>query len=307
MFAGAGVAGHLALIFLSLALWWALGDALRQPGLVGPGRRPALGRRGRRHGGHGPHPDEARDPARAAHRRHHQGHPRGTERTRDTMTTTNDPDAIRAEIDRTRGRLSEDVDVLTESVRPSSVAKRTAQRATGRAGRLKENVMGTAHDTTSAGADTAHDVAEGVKEVPDLARRQARGNPLAAGAVALAAGWLVGSLLPASSKERELASTAKDKAAAARRRGEVGGAGDGRSTSRSRPSRRPSRSRRPRSRVSSTSGTTARPPSRASRRRRPARRRAARRRAPRRRAPRPRAARRAPARRRRLGFDAPSI
>ena len=26
MFAGAGVAGHLALMFLSLALWWALGD-----------------------------------------------------------------------------------------------------------------------------------------------------------------------------------------------------------------------------------------------------------------------------------------
>ena len=42
------------------------------------------------------------------------------------MTTTNDPQAIRAEIDRTRGRLSEDVDVLTESVRPSAVAKRTA-------------------------------------------------------------------------------------------------------------------------------------------------------------------------------------
>ena len=128
------------------------------------------------------------------------------------MTTTNDPEAIRAEIDRTRGRLSEDVDVLTESVRPSSVAKRTAQRATGRAGRLKESVMGSAHDTTSAGADKAHDVAEGVKSAPDMARRQARGNPLAAGAVALAAGWLVGSLLPASSKERELATTAKEKA-----------------------------------------------------------------------------------------------
>ena len=28
MFAGAGVAGHLAPIFLSLALWWALGDLL---------------------------------------------------------------------------------------------------------------------------------------------------------------------------------------------------------------------------------------------------------------------------------------
>ena len=227
MFAGAGVAGHLALIFLSLALWWALGDALRQPGLVGAGRRPAVGDRRRRHGGDGPHPDEAGHPAGPAHRGHHQAHPRGTERTRDTMTTTNDPQAIRAEIDRTRGRLSEDVDVLTESVRPSSVAKRTAQRATGRAGRLKESVMGTAHDTTSAGADKAHDVAEGVKDVPDLARRQARGNPLAAGAVALAAGWLVGSLLPASAKERELATTRQGQGAAARRRGEVRGAGDG--------------------------------------------------------------------------------
>jgi len=127
-------------------------------------------------------------------------------------TTNNDPDAIRAEIDRTRGRLSEDVDVLTESVRPSSVAKRTAQRATTRASRLKETVMGTAHDTTSAGSDKAHGAAEAVKDVPDMARRQARGNPLAAGAVALAAGWLLGSLLPASEKERQLASTAKEQA-----------------------------------------------------------------------------------------------
>ena len=128
------------------------------------------------------------------------------------MTTTNDPQAIRAEIDRTRGRLSEDVDVLTESVRPSSVAKRTAQRATGRAGRLKDTVMGTAHETSGAGAGKVHEIADGVKDVPDLARRQARGNPLAAGAVALAAGWLVGSLLPASAKERELATSAKDQA-----------------------------------------------------------------------------------------------
>ncbi len=127
-------------------------------------------------------------------------------------TTNNDPDAIRAEIDRTRGRLSEDVDVLTESVRPSSVAKRTAQRATSRASRLKETVMGTAQDTTSAGSDKAHEAAEAVKDVPDIARRQARGNPLAAGAVALAAGWLLGSLLPASEKERQLASTAKEQA-----------------------------------------------------------------------------------------------
>jgi type VI protein secretion system component VasK len=127
-------------------------------------------------------------------------------------TTSNDPDAIRAEIDRTRGRLSEDVDVLTESVRPSSVAKRATQRASTRASRLKETVMGSAHDTTSLGAEKAHGAAETVKDVPQMARRQARGNPLAAGAVALAAGWLVGSLLPASEKERQLASSAKEQA-----------------------------------------------------------------------------------------------
>jgi len=127
-------------------------------------------------------------------------------------TTNNDPDAIRAEIDRTRGRLSEDVDVLTESVRPSSVAKRTAQRASTKAGRLKETVMGTAHDTVDSGSGLAHGAVETVKDAPDVARRRARGNPLAAGAVALAAGWLVGSLLPASSKERELATTVKEQA-----------------------------------------------------------------------------------------------
>jgi ElaB/YqjD/DUF883 family membrane-anchored ribosome-binding protein len=129
------------------------------------------------------------------------------------MTTTNsDPDAIRAEIDRTRGRLSEDVDVLADSVRPGSVAKRTAQRATGRAAQLKDTVMGSAHDVTDSGSDTVHSAANAVKGAPQMARRQTRGNPLAAGAVALAAGWLIGSLLPASEKERQLATTAKDKA-----------------------------------------------------------------------------------------------
>ena len=95
-------------------------------------------------------------------------------------TTSNDPDAIRAKIDRTRGRLSEDVDVLTESVRPSSVAKRTAQRATSKAGRLKESVMGTAHDTTSAGVGRAQDVADSVKEYrtwPAARREATRSRP----------------------------------------------------------------------------------------------------------------------------------
>jgi type VI protein secretion system component VasK len=92
------------------------------------------------------------------------------------------------------------------------VAKRTAQRASTRASRLKETVMGSAHDVGQAGSDTVHSASDTVMAAPDLARRQTRGNPLAAGAVALAAGWLVGSLLPASEKERRLASSAKEHA-----------------------------------------------------------------------------------------------
>lgn len=72
--------------------------------------------------------------------------------------------------------------------------------------------MGTAHDATSTGSDKAHSAAEAVGDVPEMARRKAQGNPLAAGAVALAAGWLVGSLLPASQKERQLATAAKEQA-----------------------------------------------------------------------------------------------
>lgn len=141
----------------------------------------------------------------------------------DTLTPRDDPDAIRAQIDRTRGRLSADVDVLAESVRPSSVAKRTGQRVSSRATRLKDTVMGSASesghsvarsagDMREAGSDALHSAADTARSAPDMAVRKTRGNPLAAGAVALAAGWLVGSLLPASQKERELASAAKEQA-----------------------------------------------------------------------------------------------
>ena len=125
------------------------------------------------------------------------------------MTTSQDPDEIRREIDMTRGRLSEDVDVLTESVRPSSVARRTGQRATSKVAGLRDHVMGTAHHAADAGSEQLHGAADTVRSAPQAARRQARGNPLAAGAVALAAGWLVGSLLPAAEKERTLVEEAK--------------------------------------------------------------------------------------------------
>ena len=129
-----------------------------------------------------------------------------------TPVSSDDPDAIRREIERTRGRLSNDVDTLGETVRPGNVAHRTAVSAKGRLSSVKDSVMGSAHDLQSTGGDAVHTVTDSAGDLPRKARSQARGNPLAAGAVALGLGWLVGSLMPASERERQLASTAKEKA-----------------------------------------------------------------------------------------------
>ena len=129
-----------------------------------------------------------------------------------TPVSSDDPEAIRREIERTRGRLSEDVDTLGETVRPGNVAHRTAASAKGRLSSMKDSVMGSAHDAQSAGGGAVHAVTDTAGDLPRQARSKARGNPLAAGAVAMGLGWLVGSLMPASEKERQLVSTAKDQA-----------------------------------------------------------------------------------------------
>jgi cell division septum initiation protein DivIVA len=123
-----------------------------------------------------------------------------------------DPEAIRQDIDRTRRQLADDVDTLGSSVSPSGVASRAAERAKGRMASLKEGVMGTAHDVTGSGSDAAHAAADTATDLPRQAIQQTRGNPLVAGAVALGLGWIVGSILPASSRERELASSAQEQA-----------------------------------------------------------------------------------------------
>ncbi|GAB3437222.1 DUF3618 domain-containing protein [Phycicoccus ginsengisoli] len=134
-------------------------------------------------------------------------------------TSSQDPDAIRREIDRTRGRLAADVDTLGNTVSPSHVAQRTVGRAKSRVASLKDSVMGTAHDVAGSaqdlggnGADTAQHAVQATAEVPHRAAQRTRGNPLAAGAVALGIGWIVGSLLPASQREQELAHTAREQA-----------------------------------------------------------------------------------------------
>jgi len=134
---------------------------------------------------------------------------------------SNDPDQIRAEIEQTRSDLSHNVNALGEAVNPGNVARRQVGKVGSAASGLKDRVMGTADDAGSAVSGSASgavgsisDAASGLKEtasdVPSQGRRKAQGNPLAVGLIAVGAGWLLGSLMPASQREQELASTAKE-------------------------------------------------------------------------------------------------
>ncbi|WP_273654587.1 DUF3618 domain-containing protein [Cellulomonas fimi] len=135
-----------------------------------------------------------------------------------------DPEQIREDIERTRAELSSDVDALTDKVSPSQVVHRQTEKVRSAVGGVKDRVMGSASDAAGSASQTAHDVkdrASGVvssvgdtaSHLPQAAKEKAQGNPLAAGLVAFGIGWLVSSLMPASRKEQELASAAKEQAA----------------------------------------------------------------------------------------------
>jgi hypothetical protein len=153
------------------------------------------------------------------------------------MTTSNDPDEIRADIERTRAALGDNVDDLAESVKPKNVAGRQVGKVKEAASNIKDRVMGSDDDDYSGSAvgtvsdkasstkdavadkayaakdtvsDKASDAREAVKQAPRRMRRKAQGNPLAAGLIAFGLGMLVSSLIPSTEKEREAVSQLQD-------------------------------------------------------------------------------------------------
>ncbi len=160
------------------------------------------------------------------------------------MTSSDDPDEIRADIERTRAALSDDVDELAEAVNPKNVAQRQVDKVKEAASNVKERVMGSDDDDYDRGAvgtvvdevssdreagahkaseakdavaDKAyaarHTVGEkasearyAVRRAPTTVKRKAQGNPLAAGVIAFGLGMLVSSLIPSTEKERKAVS-----------------------------------------------------------------------------------------------------
>jgi hypothetical protein len=108
--------------------------------------------------------------------------------------------AERREVDRTRERLGNNIDLLVEKVSPSAIAERKVGAVKQRFGRVKERVMGV---TPAAG------------DVVDASSEQVRSHPLALGVVAFGVGWLASAMLPMSEAEKKVAASAADAASRA--------------------------------------------------------------------------------------------
>lgn len=129
------------------------------------------------------------------------------------------PDAIRADIEATRARLGTNVDAVADKVTPSHIVQRQTDKVKDAVFGVKEKVMGAADHTagnvhSAGGSASSHlsDAGSAVADAPHQVKAKAQGNPMAAGLIAFGAGLLVSSLIPASQKEREAADALKSAA-----------------------------------------------------------------------------------------------
>jgi len=151
---------------------------------------------------------------------------------------------LRREIEQTRAGLGDTLEAIGDRVSPGRVIERRKNRVTGGIRSARERVMGTVSNTghavmgtvsgtghaiTGTGQavmgtthDMAHSVREGVsgtahsavdaaRDMPQMAKSQAQGSPMAAGAVAFGLGFLAAAVIPPSQKERQAASGLTDK------------------------------------------------------------------------------------------------
>jgi hypothetical protein len=151
---------------------------------------------------------------------------------------SDNPDAIRSDIEATRARLGTNVDAVADKVTPSNIVHRQTDKVKDAVTGVKERIMGAADSATSTVQDRVHsgtghttdalhstgdtlhgakdtaaaklgDAGTAISHAPDQVKTKTQGNPLAAGLIAFGAGMLVSSLIPPSQKEREAAQQLK--------------------------------------------------------------------------------------------------
>ena len=134
---------------------------------------------------------------------------------------------VRADIERTREDLGQDLDAIGNKINPRQAVRRRTDRVRSKLTIMRERVMGSAESATStvssegssvAGSvrdaasdvassvgDAASDAADTVRHAPDLVKRETEGNPMAVGLIAFGLGALAGTILPSTQTERSIA------------------------------------------------------------------------------------------------------
>jgi ElaB/YqjD/DUF883 family membrane-anchored ribosome-binding protein len=158
------------------------------------------------------------------------------------MTTSSDPDEIRADIERTRAELSYNVDSLADTANPKNIANRQVDKVKGAVSGVKDRIFGSDDDPYDDGRlgdtkaavsdrvsgvqagiadraagvqasvqDRASAVGDAVSSAPRRAKEGTRGNPLAAGLIAFGVGLLISGAIPSSEKEQRAVSDLQEK------------------------------------------------------------------------------------------------
>lgn len=124
------------------------------------------------------------------------------------------PDEIRREIERTRAELSDNVNALGDSAKPSNMVREQVDQVKEGVHGFKERIFGSDTNPYDDGALGAVGDRAGtaVADAPRQVKASTRGNPLAAGLIAAGIGALIGGLIPASQMEKERATQLKDAA-----------------------------------------------------------------------------------------------
>jgi hypothetical protein len=181
MLGGGAVAGWIALVLLSMALAWGLAEVMAPwlafliVGVVWAVVAAALAATGRKK-------IEEVDPV-----------PRETVREiKEDQRWLNE----QRNIEERRQRIGHTVDEIENRVIPSRVAARTTDRVSDRIGDWRDRIMG-----SNDGENTFAEAGQRMSETPQMIRRKAQGNPMAAGLIAFGGGLLVGSMLPETKAE----------------------------------------------------------------------------------------------------------
>jgi ElaB/YqjD/DUF883 family membrane-anchored ribosome-binding protein len=122
---------------------------------------------------------------------------------------------LRRELDRERGDLTNDLQAIGDRVSPGRMVERRKIASRRRIQRVREQVMGTAHDvreratdTTSSVTGTASGMAssatDAMREVPERAEDIVEGNPIGAGIAAFGLGLVIATLIPETNMEQRL-------------------------------------------------------------------------------------------------------